>query len=206
MVVPTDLPTAEPRWSARRITAAEVLKLWRGEAVPGVSDADPRVQSIRACRLDNHGRLAIAGALRAGYLYVNRTMYHDGVDTRLETRWGWWCAAAGHPEITLSTVRNTDAVALRCDLAPTGKSWDFDAWRTIGRLLHQQQPVGRAGWLFTEQELQLEGLEMEEGIGLARALVLIASGGRFRPQDPSPAPLVHAPVLRHQTRMERSDT
>jgi hypothetical protein len=46
---------------------------------------------------------------------------------------------------------------------------------------------------------------MEDAIGLARDLVLIASGGRFRPQDSSPAPPVHAPQFPHQTRMERTD-
>jgi len=67
------------------------------------------------------------------------------------------------------------------------------------------QPVdGPARWLFTEQELQVDTLEMEEAIGLARDLVLIASGGRFQPQE-VPDPPVHAPHIAHQTRMERGD-
>jgi hypothetical protein len=205
MVSPTDLPTVEPRWSARRISAAEVVRLWQGEPVPGLEPADPRVQSIRHCTLSTVGRTAFADARRTGYLFVGLYSHEPDTASRLETLWGWWCAAAGHPEITLATARHTDAVRLRCDLAPTGRSWGFDAWRTIGRLLYQQQPVGRASWLFTEQELQLDGLEMEEAIGLARDLVMIASGGRFRPQDPSPDPPVHAPILRHQTRIERTD-
>jgi hypothetical protein len=82
----------------------------------------------------------------------------------------------------LRTVPLSDAVRLRCEFAPTGRTWGFDAWRSIGRLLYQQQPVGRAGWLFTEQELQLDSLEKEVAIGLARDLVMIASAW------PLPAP------------------
>jgi hypothetical protein len=205
MVSPQDLPTVEPRWAARRISAAEVVCLWQREDVPGLDPADPRVQAIRHCTLSTIGRQSFADARRTGYLFVGLPSHEQEASTRLETLWGWWCAAAGHPEITLSTARHTDAVRLRCDLAPTGRSWGYDAFRTIGRLLYQQQPVGRAGWLFTEQELQVDGLEMEDAIGLARDLVVIASGGRFRPQD-VPEPPVHAPRIPHRTRMERTDS
>ena len=125
--------------------------------------------------------MAVADALRQGYL--------------------GWCCDAGHPEIVLSTTRGSAATS------PTGRTWGFDAFRTIGRLLYQLQPVdGPARWLFTEQELQLDTLEMEEAIGLARDLVVLASGGRFRPQDaPNSETPVHVPPLRHPTRMERND-
>jgi hypothetical protein len=205
MVYPQELPTVAPRWSTRRISAAEVVRLWQREDVPGLTPHDPRVQSIRHCTLSTSGRLAFADARRTGYLYVNLPSHEAAYRHNLETLWAWWCAASGHPEIVLSTARDSDAVRLRCDLAPTGRSWGYDAFRRIGRLLCQLLPVGRASWLFTEQELQVEGLEMEEAIGLARDLVLIASGGRFRPQDASPAPPVHAPRSTDQTRMERTD-
>lgn len=105
----------------------------------------------------------------------------------------------------LRTARGTDAVRVTCNLTPTGRSWNFAAWRTVGRMLYRLHAVDRADWLFTPEELQLDGLEMEKAIGPARDLVLIASGGRFRPQDAPPEPPIHVPPLPHQTRMERSD-
>jgi hypothetical protein len=36
--------------------------------------------------------------LRAGHLYMNTGLYHEGAAKRLETLWGWWCAAAVHGE------------------------------------------------------------------------------------------------------------
>jgi hypothetical protein len=152
-------------------------------------------------------RLGDAEALRAGYLYVNLELYHDGAAQRLETLWGWWYAAAGHPEIVLRTARGTDAVRVHCDLSPTGREWGFDAFRTIAPLLGDQHAVDRASWLFTPDELQLDGLEMEEAITVARGLVDVATAGRFRPQSvPQPEdPPVRSPRFPQQTCMERSD-
>jgi hypothetical protein len=120
---------------------------------------------------------------------------------------GWWCAAAGHPEIVLRTTRGTDAVQVRCDLSPTGQSWGFDAFPVMARLLGEQHPVDRAGWLFTPDELQVEGLVMEEGIALARGLVDVCTAGRFRPETLSVSqdPPVHPPRLPQHTPMERRD-
>jgi hypothetical protein len=207
LVSPADLPTAEPRWHPRRISAAEVLRLARGESVPGVNTHDPRVQSIRRCRLTNIARMALSDALRHVYLYVQLTLYEPQVAHNLTTLWGWWCAAAGHPEIVMITARDSDAVRVRCDLSPTGRSWEFDAFRTIGRMLYQQQPVGRASWLFTQEEIQVDGLEREEAITVVRDLVLVAPGGRFRPQSvPQPGdPPVRSPRFPQQTCMERRD-
>jgi hypothetical protein len=90
MVSPNDLPRAEPRWHSRRITAAEVLRLARGEPVPGVSEQDPRVQNIRRCRLTNIARMALCDALRCGYLYVCLTLYEPEVAHNLRSLWGRW--------------------------------------------------------------------------------------------------------------------
>jgi hypothetical protein len=181
MVSPADLPTAEPRWHPRRVTAAEVLRLARGEPLPGVNTQDPRVQSIRRCRLTNVARMALSEALRQGYLYVQLTLYEPEVEHNLGTLWGWWCAAADHPEIVLGTTRASDGVRIRCDLSPTGREWSFDAFRTMAQLLGEQHPADRAGWLFTQDELQVDGLEMEEAIAVVRGLVDVATAGRFRP-------------------------
>jgi hypothetical protein len=184
-----------------------VLRLSRGEDVPGVSTADPRIESIRHCRLTNVARMALSEALRSGYLSVQHTLYDSDVAHNLTTLWGWWCAAAGHPEIVISTTRGSDAVRVRCDLSPTGRDWGFDAFRTMARLLGEQQPIDRAGWLFTQDELQVDGLEMEEAITIARGLVDLTTAGRFRPQEvpTPPAPPVRAPRFPQQTRMERTD-
>jgi hypothetical protein len=207
MVSPADLPLAEPRWYARRITAPEVLRLSRGEPVPGVSEQDPRVQSIRGCRLTNIARMALSDALRCGYLYIQLTLYEPQIAHNLRTLWGWWCAAAGHPEIVLSTAQSSDAVRIRCDLSPTGRAWGFDAFRAMARLLGDQHAVDRAGWLFTPDELQIDGLEMEEAITVVRGLVDVATLGRFRPEmfaASSKSPVSGTPFPQH-TRIERSD-
>lgn len=107
----------------------------------------------------------------------------------------------------LRTARGTDAVQVRCDLSPTGQSWGFDAFPVMARLLGEQQPVDRASWLFTQDELQVDGLAMAEAITVARGLVDVATAGRFRPQEvpTPPAPPVHAPRFPHQTGIERTD-
>jgi hypothetical protein len=50
-------------------------------------------------------------------------------------------------------VQGADADRISRDLAPTGRSWDVASWRSIGRMLDEQQPVERVGWLFNKQEL-----------------------------------------------------
>jgi hypothetical protein len=110
------------------------------------------------------------------------------------------------PEIVMRAARTADTVRIPCDLAPTGRSWDVAAWRSIGRMLYHLQPVERAGCHFTSDELQPDGLEMREAIAIVRGLVDLATAGRFRPQAvPPPEPPVRSPRFPHQTRMERND-
>lgn len=105
----------------------------------------------------------------------------------LEALWVWWCAAAGPPEIVLATDRVSDAARIRCDLSSSEARWGFAAWRVIERMLYEQHPVGEADWLFTPEELQLDGLELEEAITIARGLVDVTTAGRFRPEtEPRP--------------------
>jgi hypothetical protein len=68
----------------------------------------------------------------------------------------------------MGTTRGSDGARIRCDLSPTQREWGFDAFRTMARLLGDQEPVDRGGWLFTQDELQVEGLEMEAAITVAR--------------------------------------
>jgi hypothetical protein len=87
MVSPSDLPTVEPHWHTRRITAAEVVRLSQREHVPGLDPADPRVQSIRRCRLNVLGHSALADALREGYLFINGGLHQPDTIHRLIRLW-----------------------------------------------------------------------------------------------------------------------
>lgn len=107
----------------------------------------------------------------------------------------------------LAVDRVTDAARIRCDLSSSKGRWDFAAWCTIGRMLYEQHAVGEADWLFTPEELQADGLEMEEAIATARGVVDVTTAGRFRPETlaVSDDPPVHPPHFPHQTRMDRTD-
>lgn len=206
-MVPSDLPLIEPQWVKRRITAAEVIKINRGEIVPGLNHNDPRVQNIQHCILNNPGRLAFGEALRQGYLFLNRPIYPDGIDTKLNSLWDWWCTAAEHPRIVMSTLALSDGVRIRCDISTTRKYWALQDFGSMARLFDGVMTLDDQGWLFTRDELEVDGLEMEDAVGIARGLVDITTAGRFRPQEvptPTPPP-VHSIPLRHQTPTERSD-
>ena len=208
MVVPADLPAVEPRWNPRRITAAEVLQLSRWEDVPGINPDDPRVQGIRRCTLDNIARLALSDALRRGYLYLNHRSYHADDDQHLATLWGWWCAAAGHPEIVMERGESGDAVRVRCDLSTTGRTWDFGAFAQVARLigpLHAGH--GGGGWMFTTDVLEVDGLQMEDAISIVRELVDIATAGRFLRERFDRDAIPGRPVIQPAPRLpiERSD-
>jgi len=207
MVLPGDVPTAEPRWDARRITAAEVLQLSRWEEVPGINPDDPRVQGIRRCTLDNIARLALAEALRTGYLYVNRRNYHVDDDQHLATLWGWWCAAAGHPQIVIERGEARDAVRIRCDVSSTGKTWDFAAFAQVARLISPLHASDPGGWLFTDDVLEVDGLDMEDAISVARELVDLASAGHFIRESFDPNAIPRKPVAQapHRQPIERGD-
>jgi hypothetical protein len=186
-----DVPLIRPDWSPRRLSAAEVVRLVQGDAVPGVDDASPVIQLLRRGLPGNLARGAFAQARRQGYLFVNQTHYADTrIPTQLRDVWGWWCAAAGHPEVTLSTVPSLDAARVRCDLSPTGQDWSFGAFAAIGKLVEPLASYEHGSWLFTTDELQLDGIEMDEAVHIARALVDLGTMGRFREgvYDEGPAP------------------
>ncbi len=64
----------------------------------------------------------------------------------------------GAPQIVLSTTHLAGAVRIRCDLDPIERTWDFDAWRTIVRILLHLQPLEQAGLCVTPEQLQRDGL------------------------------------------------
>ena len=188
-----ELPRIRPEWSSRQLSASEVVRLVQGDPVPGVDEADPVIRRLRKGLPGNLARTAFAEARRQGFLFVNHAHYDDvRVPSRLRDIWGWWCAAAGHPEITLSTVPGRDTARVRCDLSPTGQDWSFGAFAAIGRLLEPLASYPEGSWLFTTDELQLDGIEMDEAIHIARSLVDLGTMGRFREgvydEGPAPAP------------------
>ena len=93
------------------------------------------------------------------------------MSAKREQLWGWWCAAPGHPEIARSSDRLSDGARIRCDLSPSEGRWGFVAFRTIERRLYERHAAGRADWLLTPEELQLDGLEMEGAVVIAHGPV-----------------------------------
>lgn len=173
------VPLVEPRWSARRLSAAEVLALARGEDAPGIDRGDPRVRSIRRCTIENIARSALSEARRTGYLSVRHYRCDPETNDGLTMLCYWWCAAAGPPSIVMEIMPATDAVRIRCDLSPTGGTWDFVAFAQIARLISPLHASAPGGWLFTDDVLEVDGLDMESAISVARGLVDLGTAGRF---------------------------
>lgn len=193
MVWSHDLPHITPEWSPRRMSAREVVQLVQGDDVPGVDPNHVVVQRLRRGLPGNYARMAFAEARRQGYLFVNHVQYESGwIASQLQDVWGWWCSAAGHPKIILSTVPGSDAARIRCDVSTTDQDWSFAAFAAIGKLLEPLASYQEGSWLFTTDELQLDDIEMEEAIHIARSLVDLGTAGRFREgvydQGPEPAP------------------
>lgn len=193
MIRTHDLPTVSPQWSPRRLSAREVVQLVQGDDVPGVDPTHFVVHLLRRGLPGNYARMAFAEARRQGYLFVNQGHYEGPrVVSQLQEIWSWWCSAAGHPEIVLSTVPASNYARIRCDISPTGQDWSFGAFAAIGKLLEPLVSYEEGSWLFTTDELQLDGIEMDEAIHIARALVDLGTAGRFREgvydEGPAPAP------------------
>jgi hypothetical protein len=103
--------------------------------------------------------------------------------------------------------RGSDAVRIRCDLSTTGRTWDFAAFGQAARLIHHLHAVEPGGWLFSNDVLEVDGLQMDDAIGVARDLVDIASAGRFLRDGHDASTIPSNPTLpvSPQVTMERSD-
>lgn len=187
------LPSVRPEWSPRQLSAREVVLLVLGDPVPGVDEMNTVVQQLRRGLPGNLARVAFTEARRRGYLFVNMPVYPDlATVTQLRLVWGWWCVAAGHPTIELSVTGTENGARIRCDISTTGNDWSFGAFAAIGKLLEPLAGMPDGSWLFTTDELQIDGIEMDEAIHIVRALVDLATAGRFREgvydHGPEPAP------------------
>lgn len=181
MVYPAEVPNVEPRWCARPMTVHEVVQVANGSSrdVPGLDQLDPRVQAIQRCSaIGPLGRSVFNDARRQGWLFVNRGPYHDDEVERLINLWGWWCAAARHPEVVIRNVSGTAGTQLHfhCDLSSTGRSWELPALLSIARMLRNGYPVPGSSWIFTSDLLEIDGLCSDDAISLARRLVGFTTG------------------------------
>jgi hypothetical protein len=173
----------EPRWARRRITAAEAVRLVQGDDVPGINSDAPGVECLRQGLHGSLARVAFSEARRLGYLFVNEVLYRDaGEAAQLRAVWGWWCAAAGHPELVLRPVAGGNGARIRCDLSPTGLDWSFRAFGLIGSLVGSLATDDEGNWLFTRDELQLDGVPLDDAVHMTWALVNLATASRFRPE------------------------
>lgn len=176
----TNLPTVAPQWAPRRVTAAEIAQLAYGDDVPGIDPHHPIVRELRALRLGNRARVDFGEARRRGFLVVrtfrNCAPAGDTSSWDLRTLWSTWCAAAAHPEIT---IHGTDALSLRCSLAPTGRVWAFASFPVLARALAPVSDHRDARWTITPELVEVHGLDMPDALELAARLVDLGTSDRF---------------------------
>lgn len=203
----TNVPLIAPQYEPHYISAKDVLNLLGHGKVRGVNYDDPRIQEIRACTLGVQGQTELTAVLRVGYLHDRSSTMQD-FRSDLLTAWRWWCTAAGHPYIVLSS----DPIGLHqvtCDLISTGRTWSVTDVPNYKQILGEVTTVYRSDCKFSvnDQTLQISGVEMDDAISIARNLVEYTTTGSFNqrastslpPPDPFGA-LAH-PLLP----MERSD-
>jgi hypothetical protein len=186
-----DFPLVSPQWTPRRLSAAEVVRLVQGDDVPGVPPHHPCIVTLRRGLPTNYSRVAFIEARRDGYLFMgDKIDRSNGEAIQLRDVWRWWCSAAGHPYIVLGVAGDTGQARIRCDISTTGNDWSFGAFAAIGKLVEPLAPYPEGSWLFTSDELQLDGIDMDDAVHITRALVDLATAGRFRPgvHDRGPEP------------------
>lgn len=201
-----DLPTVEPQWDTRPITAREIVMLAQGNPVPGTNPEDPRIREIRHALRGNVARTEFVYARQKGYLVASEpTLYQPGSADQLSTLWLWWCVAAGHPYIVIR-ITSTDA-AVRCDMGPTESVWQTDVYRHFTRMLASEILPDYATWTVTRTVFEVTGIDTDSAVGIARDLVDIATAGRFRPEGDGPEPTPNPAEIRSPRMgpMERSD-
>jgi hypothetical protein len=203
----SSLPLIAPQYEARYISAGDVLALLGYGEVPGVNYQDSRVQEIRSCVLGNLGRVGLTTALNAGYVHDRGSALQDGREPLL-TAWRWWCTAAGHPHIVLSSD-GKDLHQVRCDLVSAGKRWNptdvphFE--RILGEVTTVWMPESR--FRVDDRVFEITGVEMDDAITIARNLVEYTTTGQFK-QRPTERVRDSDPMFVHMRPMgpiERSD-
>lgn len=201
------LPLIAPQYEPRYISAKDVLALLGHGKVAGVNYDDPRIREIRSCTLGVMGKTDLQTALKAGYMHDRGSSMHDARDSVL-TAWKWWCTAAGHPYIVLSS----DGLGLYqviCNLISASKTWLITDVPHYQRILGEITTVHRKDCHFSvdDRVLKVTGVEMDDAISIARNLVDYTTTGSFKQRQadlllaPDPLGQLVKPLLP----MERSD-
>lgn len=203
----SDLPLIAPQYEPRYISAKDVLDLLGHGEVPGVNYDDPRIKEIRSCVLGVTGKTELQLALKAGYMHDRGSSMQEARDSVL-TAWRWWCTAAGHPHIVMSS----DGKGLHqvtCDLVSAGKTWLITDVPHYQRILGEVVTVYRADCRFSvdDRVLRVTGLESDDAISIARNLVEYTTTGTFKQRqgDTLPTPDPFGALARPLVPMERSD-
>lgn len=138
MVRAPELPPVEPQWYPRQMTAKEVVEIASGREVPGVNLDHPVVEGIRLAGMGILTRDYFRDARVRGYLWLVSQRSDTGWHGPTEHIWGWWCAAAKHPEIVVT--RRGEDCRLRVDLSSMQATWHLHALPELGRLIADGDP------------------------------------------------------------------
>lgn len=169
---------ARPAGTPPRIGAADLARVVDGEDVPGVDPTHPGIQRLRKGLPEVKAQEAFMRARITGYLFIDRARYTTPwMVEQLELVWGWWCMAAARPDIVVHT-EGANRAWLRCDLSPRGRDWTLGAFAEIGKLLEGIEEREEEGWLFTADELLMDGLTIEEARRIAWGLAHLVKRGR----------------------------
>lgn len=176
MVRPSEIPPREPQWNARPLLASEILKLTFNEDVPGVNLDDPRVKAIKGLIVGTMGRLAFTQAKQDGYRYFPaQTGNCRDVSTDTLYLWSWWCAASKQPDVVLH-ASSADDCRVTCDVSSAGKIFSAAIFRLLGQRAADSLSTN---FLLTQDTFQMDGLDSEMAISLARSMVQIGKDDRF---------------------------
>lgn len=173
-------PTVGPVY--RRLSERELLALLDGTDVPGLDEGDPVVQLLRIGLPTKLAQRAFTVARREGFLQLNLGygLYPEpGVQRQLEEIWTIWCVVRSHPPITLTVLPDGEG-RLACDWAPLERGWTDEQRAMIPPLLERARVRPGYGWRLTGTALEVAGLDAGDAVALARCLVWVATGGRFR--------------------------
>ncbi len=169
----------------RELTARDVVRLVDGERVPGIDEDHEVVRQLRQGAGGVAGKVAFLVARKYGFLIVNHRWFEAADDIRqLRLAWEWWCTAATHPRIELVLPKGIETADIRCDVSTTGQDWTLGSFLAVGMVLERVDAAASdGGWMFTRDELELDGLPREAAWTVAQELVQIATprGGEVRP-------------------------
>ncbi len=175
MVRASELPPVEPQWYPRQMTAKEVVEIASGREVPGINLDHPVVEGIRLAGMGILTRDYFRDARVRGYLWLVSQRSDTGWHGPTEHIWGWWCAAAKHPEIVVT--RRGEDCRLRVDLSSLQTTWHLHALPELGRLI-ADGAMGN-GFLLSSDTFEIDGLDTEGSAALAQDILKLLGDRRM---------------------------